>query len=227
MAFMLGNMFKIELHCHTDESSCCGKVPAAEIVQLYKDAGYDGIVITDHLSAVIDKPCWEESVDYLMAGYKAALDAGEKLGVKIYFGSEIRFPDSPNDYLLLGISPKLIAENPFIYKTTLKDFRRFADANGILIVQAHPFRNPCTPAEALYLDGMEIFNGHIGHDSHNDLAEAYCAANELIPTAGSDCHYYHAVGTAAMLFPTLPADEFMLCEMIKAKNYKIYKIQGE
>ena len=40
--------YKYELHCHTKEVSRCGAVPAAEIVKMYKENGYDGIVITDH-----------------------------------------------------------------------------------------------------------------------------------------------------------------------------------
>lgn len=40
--------YKYELHCHTDEVSLCGKVPAGEIAEMYRQAGYSGIVITDH-----------------------------------------------------------------------------------------------------------------------------------------------------------------------------------
>lgn len=42
---------KIELHMHTSEVSSCGKVPAAEMVRLYKEMGYDAITVTDHLIA--------------------------------------------------------------------------------------------------------------------------------------------------------------------------------
>ena len=42
---------KLDLHVHTSEVSGCGKVPAAEMVRLYHEAGYDAIVITDHLIA--------------------------------------------------------------------------------------------------------------------------------------------------------------------------------
>jgi len=41
-------IYKYDTHVHTKEVSPCGKVPAIEVVKLYKDAGYHGIVITDH-----------------------------------------------------------------------------------------------------------------------------------------------------------------------------------
>ena len=37
-----------DTHVHTDESSACGKVPGRQAARLYKAAGYQGIVITDH-----------------------------------------------------------------------------------------------------------------------------------------------------------------------------------
>ena len=40
-------MFKCDPHVHTDESSICGKIPAKEVVNLYKNAGFDTIFITD------------------------------------------------------------------------------------------------------------------------------------------------------------------------------------
>ncbi len=40
--------FLLDMHMHTKETSSCGEVPAAEGVRLYKEAGYQGIMITDH-----------------------------------------------------------------------------------------------------------------------------------------------------------------------------------
>lgn len=41
-------MFKIDTHVHTAETSACAKTMAREAVQLYKESGYQGIIITDH-----------------------------------------------------------------------------------------------------------------------------------------------------------------------------------
>ena len=40
--------FKLDIHVHTSETSSCGQVSAQEAVRLYEQAGYDGIIITDH-----------------------------------------------------------------------------------------------------------------------------------------------------------------------------------
>ena len=41
-------MNKYDLHIHTKECDKCAELSGGEIVRLYKDAGYDGIVVTDH-----------------------------------------------------------------------------------------------------------------------------------------------------------------------------------
>ena len=40
--------FLLDMHMHTKETSSCGEVPAAEGVRLYKEAGSQGVMITDH-----------------------------------------------------------------------------------------------------------------------------------------------------------------------------------
>ena len=42
------SMYKTETHLHTDESSSCGRVPAKELIRLYKEAGYTTVFVTDH-----------------------------------------------------------------------------------------------------------------------------------------------------------------------------------
>ena len=41
-------MYQYELHAHTSECDRDAFLSARELVHLYKDAGYDGMVITDH-----------------------------------------------------------------------------------------------------------------------------------------------------------------------------------
>ena len=37
-----------ETHMHTKEGSACGRDNAADIVRAYKEAGYAGVIVTDH-----------------------------------------------------------------------------------------------------------------------------------------------------------------------------------
>lgn len=41
-------MFKYETHMHTKEGSACSSAPAADMARAHKEAGYDGIFVTDH-----------------------------------------------------------------------------------------------------------------------------------------------------------------------------------
>ena len=70
---------KIELHTHTKESSPCSKTDAAQIVRLYKGAGYDAIVITDHYNKwcmeQMGAASSEEYNEYVLSGYETAKKA--------------------------------------------------------------------------------------------------------------------------------------------------------
>ena len=63
-----------ETHCHTSEVSRCGDLTAREVVRNYVDAGYSGLVVTDHFSRVFQqvflKPdaTWEKKIDFFMRG---------------------------------------------------------------------------------------------------------------------------------------------------------------
>ena len=43
-----GNGYKYETHLHTSETSACAVSSAGDMVRAYADAGYTGIVVTDH-----------------------------------------------------------------------------------------------------------------------------------------------------------------------------------
>lgn len=51
--------YKYETHMHTSEGSACGASSGAEQVEAYYNAGYAGIIITDHFSTVIVQ--WTET----------------------------------------------------------------------------------------------------------------------------------------------------------------------
>ena len=42
--------YKYEMHCHTNMVSQCGRVHPKEIVELYRENGFSGIVVTEHYS---------------------------------------------------------------------------------------------------------------------------------------------------------------------------------
>lgn len=231
-------MAKIEVHFHTDESSPCGKVPAAVGIATYKEAGYDGVMVTDHFSKAVlggkdDGRDWNEVKEQFLKGYRQAREAGQRLGVRVYLGMEIRFPANDNDYLVFGADEGFFDRHPWVYETSIEEFRAIADAENLCVIQAHPFRDGCTPAPAECLDGAEYFNGHPGHNSHNDLAQKWIAQvrahggadgnpRRFVGTAGSDFHQdWHFTGTAICM-ERLPADEKELKERIMAEAFTLH-----
>ena len=57
--------YLLEIHSHTDEVSNCGQMPAAQMVGYFKERGYSGIMITDHLHSYTFKKLLKNSVEQL------------------------------------------------------------------------------------------------------------------------------------------------------------------
>lgn len=181
-----------ETHFHTDEVSPCGKVPAARGIEMYKDAGYSGVMITDHFSTSYmteDYPGsdWKEKMDYYLRGYHEALKTADD-DFAVILGMELRLPQNGNDYLLFGLKEDWLYEHEWFCETDIKQFKKTADEEGITIIQAHPFRKNMTIVEPKYIHGIEVFNGNKRHDSSNRISMEWAKRHELIMTSGSDFH---------------------------------------
>ncbi|HOJ10766.1 MAG TPA: PHP domain-containing protein [Clostridiales bacterium] len=185
-------MYKYDIHTHTSEVSPCGRVNASEVVKLYKQAGYKGIVITDHYYKgffdKIDLPNWKDRLAQYLKGYRIAYNEGIQLGLTVILGIELRFIDGPSDYLIYGIDEKFLLENPELYNLDLKKFRKMIEGKGMLIYQAHPFRDGFTVPGLELLDGIEIYNGNQKQNSKNDIAHSFAINNKLKMVSGSDFH---------------------------------------
>jgi len=186
------NQYKYDIHVHTSEVSSCGKIPAKEMVGMYKDAGYHGIVITDHyyegFFENLPGTSWAEKTDQFLEGCNTAFNEGKKLDFHVICGMEIRFTENSNDYLVYGIDENFLKEHKELYKLGLKGFKKLIEGSGIIIVQAHPFRSGIIPAPPKLIDGIEVFNGNPRHNSNNHLALEYAEKNGLIKLSGSDFH---------------------------------------
>lgn len=195
--------YKYDLHVHTSETSNCGRIPGRRVAELYRDAGYDGIVVTDHFYAGffadLGKLSWEEKVDRFLAGYRAAAGRGREIGLTVLLGLEMRFTGSANDYLVYGSDEGFLKENPTLLDLGLDGFSRLSREKGFLLYQAHPFRPEIRVADARLLDGVEVYNGNPRHDSRNFLARDFAAAHGLRMLSGSDCHQIEDLGRGGIV----------------------------
>lgn len=184
-------MYKYELHCHTREVSRCGRVPAAEIVRRYANEGWNGIVITDHFSPMtfnineVFTP--QNASEHYLRGYRAARAAAPK-GFSVLLGMELRYYATINDYLVYGMNEDFIKNNGNLLLKYPRKFIDISRRNGLITVQAHPFRAMIHRISPEYLDGCEIRNGK-DSDETNSRAEGWAEkCGFAVRTAGSDFH---------------------------------------
>ena len=94
--------------------------------------------------------------------------------------------------------------------------------NGILI-QAHPFRDSMTVTNPKAIDGVEVFNGHMGHDSRNEIAELWAEKYNLIKTSGTDFHYNHVPANAGIVTECEITSMALLVKTLRSGDYTLIK----
>lgn len=196
-------MWKIETHLHTKEGSGCARLWAVEQMQECAKAGYNTVFVTDHYSKpVFDRfpdLSWEEKVQKFLAGYTHAHEAGRELGITVLCGMELTFTCAPNDYLVYGITKEFLEHYPYLYESNIEEFYLLAKKCGLLVIQAHPYReNICYPTPK-YVDGIEIYNSNPRHEDYNEKAELLAKQERLLVTSGSDAHRLGDAGLSGML----------------------------
>lgn len=217
--------FKIETHLHTGCVSLCAHITPEEIVEGYLQAGYSGVVVTDHFDwwsfRVRDWLERQDALERYLEGYRQVKALGEPLGLRVYRGAEVRFRENDNDYLLYGWPDELLRDPGAVFEMGLARFSPLARSAGALLMQAHPYRPPCAPAAPAFLDGVEVRNMSPWHPNHNDLALEFAKANGLMGTCGSDCHETEHVAQGGICLPELPRDEQHLVSFLRAGRFSL------
>ncbi len=217
--------YRIELHAHTSPVSRCSQIEPEKMAKIYSEKNYDGIVITNHFTndeVELFELNKEDYIKRYINDYEETKLHGEKHGLKVYLGAEIRFTENSNDYLLYGVDTDILSKCFDYLKKGIEKFRKEVKLADTLFVQAHPFRNNMTQIDPALLDGMEIFNMHPGHNSRIGICTRYAFDNNIpVMTVGSDFHHpdigHEAV--SALRTKTLPADSFELAKILKSGDY--------
>ncbi len=196
-------MYRYEIHCHTSETSACSHISAADLIDFYKKAGYDAVIITDHFlngnTTVPQFLPWKKKIELFAKGYKNAKKRGDEIGVDVYFGWEVS--TGGTDFLTYGLDENWLLEHKDCDKMRISDYCDLVRQSGGYIVQAHPFR------EADYIelirllprkvDGVEVINA-CRTDFENRMAEQYADNYGLKKFAGTDNHHGLREKLAAM-----------------------------
>lgn len=198
--------FLYETHMHTCQGSACGKVTGKEQARVYKEAGFTGIIITDHFfggnTAVNRELPWEERVDLFWKGYEDAKEEGDRIGLDVFFGLEqnIHF----DEYLIYGLTKEYMKAHPEMEHWTRHEQLEEVHKAGGCVVQAHPFRMRNYMDRIRlglhFCDGIEAAN--FGNDPLDDArAIRYGREFGLVMTAGSDNHKSPAKETYGVELP--------------------------
>lgn len=229
--------YRIEMHAHTTPVSPCSQVTPQELVRTYSKLGYDAVCLTNHFISLLFRDCEfyqglskEAQIDRYIADFETAAEEGEKCGIKVLLGTEIRFADSKeerfadkiNDYLIYGVDKNILLGAYDYLGESLEVFRTNFDLPNSVFVQAHPFRSPCSPAVPSLLDGIEAYNMHTHHNQIIPHAVKFAADNKIgIVTCGSDFHHPNEGndGTSALRTHILPNDSFELASILRSGDY--------
>ena len=208
--------YKYETHLHTCDSSACGVSRGTEYIEGFKELGYDGIFVTEHFylgNTCIPKELpWKEWVDRYCRSFYNTKEAGERAGLKVFFGWESTY-GTGEDFLIYGPGPEWLKEHPEIVKLSQEEQYEFVHSAGGLVVQAHPFRERGYMAEIRlhpnHCDAWEVANS--GNEPYMDRrAYEYAQSHGISMTCGSDLHSVSHLSEEE-LFPMF-TDERLTCE---------------
>jgi predicted metal-dependent phosphoesterase TrpH len=184
----------IDLHTHTRPLSHDSFLSPDELVDAAKEAGLDGICLTEH------DFFWER---------EAAAELGRRHDFLVIPGIEVNTEFGHT--LVFGLEKFVFGMH------RLSDLVRLVEAAGGAMVGAHPYRRQLPFelrdsgdwSEALQLtlgnesyrhvNAIETYNGR-GTDRQNEFSREVCARLGLAETAGSDSHETADVGRCATEF---------------------------
>ena len=221
-------MNKYELHAHTAECDRVAQHSGAEMVRLYADAGYSGMVITDHYFSLFyewfkDEFCPSDHksiIDRYLRGYHSARNEAERIGFSLLCGAEVRFDNTSNDYLIYGLEEDDLYTLPILNR--LKNLRELLAVlpDRAVVVQAHPFRDNMTVVSPDLLFGVEAHNGRTS-PFRNKMARDYAEHYGKVMTSGSDFHKLKDLAKGGIATPRTVTCSAELVELLKSGDYSL------
>lgn len=222
-------MIKIETHCHLKGGSECAHSPVTVGIDAYKKAGYDGIVLTNHIHPVPylnDYPgeTHKEKMDFWFNLADEFTKLATAKGLRAFIGAEVCVfrPDGRfTECMIYGFDRAFMYDNKPLFYYTQEELFRLAEKNNIFMYQTHPFRRFIGTGDPKFMHGAESFNGHIGHENNNELAKRFCEENNLKMMSGTDYHDEGQTIIGGIYIPKSITNEKMLAEYLLNNQPKI------
>ena len=215
-------MIKIETHCHSLGGSPCASASSEQLIENYINAGYKGVVLTNHYCkscyTEIDGTTHAQKMSYYLSLRDDLVKKAQNLDFKVFTGAEVRAVTPLNtfaEFMIYGFEDKFLYDNPPLFTLTQKELFSLAEDNGLFMYQTHPFRQSVITGDPRYIHGAEAFNGHFHHLNCNEFATKFCESNNLIKLSGTDYHDYNQLITAGIYIPKEIDTNAKLVEFIK------------
>lgn len=181
----------IDLHAHTKGISHCCRIYAPEVLTAAKEAGLDGICLSNHYQSR-----YVEGDDALAFArrfneeFYATHALGQTMGLTVLYGIEVTMERYHDEHLLVyGVDAQFPLQYPALYNMTQQELYDAVHAAGGVVVQAHPMRKGRNVLmDPRYLDGVEV-NCHPKYDRcYNEEMATLAQSRGWILTCGGDYH---------------------------------------
>lgn len=185
----MNKCLKIDPHVHSSGISLCSGVDYKQIVDEKKKLGYNGVILTNHCQKWY-YPAQEHAafIERFIQEYRSGAAYAQAQGFKLWLGIEVTLHEPHYaDWLLYGVTEECLWATPCLYQLTQAELFAFCEQWGVLMVQAHPFRDGHSPCDPTYMHGVEI-NCNTRDLCHVDEVERFAAEHNLLITCGVDYH---------------------------------------
>ncbi len=221
---------KIDPHVHSKGISRCSQVTCEEIIDAKMELGYEGAILTNHCQEwYYPQEEHKNFVERVLEDFHRGKAYADEKGFRFYLGLEVSLGDPHYaDWLLYGVTEDFLRASPCFYTLTQKELFELCEEWGIVLVQAHPYRqSPCDPK---YMHGVEI-NCTDGDLDKIPQVEEFAKEHDLLITCGTDYHHFGHEGLCGILTKEPITDSYQLAEILKKKDYLIdisgYKVIPE
>lgn len=202
-------MYLYETHIHSKTASACAWNTPKEMVQAYKQAGYTGMILTDHFikgnTRIPRDLDWVSRMHMYYDAYLEAKEEGDKLDFDVFFGLEHWYEKS-KEMLVYGIDLDFLLAHPELNTADIYIFSDLIHEAGGILVHAHPHRirayiDPNFKPIYEVCDGIEVYNAADSIEI-NELGLKDAMALGKLMTSGGDVHSVNEknIGKAGVAF---------------------------
>ncbi len=155
---MTEKMLKIDMHLHSYPISVCSSVTYKQLIDEKQAQGYDGGVLTNHCDPSYYPPSnHAEFMQRFVAEYENAKAYADDKGFLLMLGLEVTlFEPWYAHWLVYGLTKEQLLSSPCYFALTQKQLFEYCEKNGLLLVQAHPYRYCGQPIAPNLVHGLEI-----------------------------------------------------------------------